>query len=139
MNLLSMLDGNSEHLGESKATVELFKKIEAAQPDFASSIYDLADKALIEAEEYALAKKYLGDPNARFSAAKRNFDSGIQFAKTSRHGDASRRAFESIFTDEVVRLITVLDKTGDGPLAREIQSKALVGLDSPTIRNAISK
>jgi ribosomal protein S28E/S33 len=51
----------------------------------------------------------------------------------------SRKAFERIFADEIVRIITVLDRTGDSGQAREVQSKALIVLDSPAIRNAIQK
>ncbi len=129
----------NDHLGESEATVDLFKKLEAAQSEFAASIYDLADESLIAAREYGLARKYLGDPMSRLTKAKRRFDEGMQYAKTSRSGDASRKAFESIFTDEVVRIVTVLDKTGDSDRAREIQSKALAVLESPAIRNAINQ
>ena len=138
-DLFNDVEAINKCLGESKATVELFKKIEAAQPGFASSIYDLADEALFKAQEYDLAKKCLGDPKAKFSTAKANFDQGMQFARTSRNGDATRRAFESIFTHKVVRIIVVLDKTGDRTVAQEIQSDALAVLDNPAIRGAISK
>ena len=75
----------------------------------------------------------------RFETAKRQFEDGMRYAKTSQKEDASRRAFENIFTDRVVRIIKVLDKSGDHDQAREIRSKALVILDNPTIRNAISQ
>jgi hypothetical protein len=42
-----------------------------------------------------------------------------------------------IFTEEVVRIITVLDKTDDRAAAQAIQLKALTVLDNPDIRNAI--
>ncbi len=138
-NLFHDVESINEYLDESAATVELFKKIEVAQPDFAASVYDLADKALIATGEYALAKRYLGNPITRFETAKRQFEDGMRYAKTSQKDDASRRAFERIFTDRVVRIIRVLDKSGDQDQAREIQSKALVVLDNSTIRNAISR
>jgi tetratricopeptide (TPR) repeat protein len=129
----------NDHLGEPRATVDLFKKLEAAQPEFAGSVYDLADESLIAAREYGLARKYLGDPMSRLTNAKRRFEEGMHYVKTSRSGDASRKAFESIFSDEIVRIVTALDKTGDSDMAREIQSKALAVLESPAIRNAINQ
>jgi hypothetical protein len=66
----------NDHLVESKDTVDLFRKIEVRQPEFAASIYDVADEALIDAGEYALAKKYLGDPMARFAAATQTLRQG---------------------------------------------------------------
>jgi hypothetical protein len=127
----------NHYLGESRATVELFKNIEAAQLDFATSIADLADEALFEAKEYAVERKYLGDPFAKFEAAKRVFDDGREYAKTSGMPERSRQAFEIIFTKDIVRLIVVLDKTGDGAAARQIQSKALAICSRPEIKNAL--
>ena len=127
----------NQHLGETKSTVELFKRIEAVDPDFAGRIYDIASEALLQAREYALAKKYLGDPTNRLATAKRNLEEGMAFVKTGKNGDATRRAFESIFTDEVVRLITLLKETDENAGARNIQTEALKTLDSDAIRNAI--
>lgn len=133
------VDSINDHLGESKTTVDLFKKLEAKQPEFAASIYDLADEAIVSAQEYDLARKYLGDPGSRLTNAKRQFEEGLEFANKRQNDDVSRKAFERIFADEVVRIITVLDKTGDSVKAREIQSKALDVLESPAIRDAIKK
>jgi ribosomal protein S7 len=63
----------------------------------------------------------------------------MKFAKTSKSGDAPRRAFEGIFTDEVVRIITVLRETGDKTGAKKIQTEALKTLDNATIRNAVQE
>jgi tetratricopeptide (TPR) repeat protein len=137
-DLFHDVESINEYLDESAATVALFKKIEGKQPDFAASVYDLADEALILAGEYALARKYLGDPMFRFETAKRHFEDGMRYAKTSEREEASRRATEHIFTDEIVRIVNVLDKAGDQDRAREIQSKALAVLNNPTIRGAIT-
>lgn len=126
----------NHYLGESESTVRLFKEIEAARPEFAKSVYTLADKALIAAGEYALARKYLGDPIAYYEEAQRKFEKGMLYAKTGQNGEAARKAFESNFTDAVIRVITVLDKTDEPKQAREIQSKALAVLDRPEIRDA---
>ena len=129
----------NEELGESLATVEAFKKIQAARPDFASSVAELADKALFDAKEYELERKYLGDPVARFDSLKRNLDCGIEYAKTCEAASRSRQAFEHNFTHDVVRLIVLLDKTGDRDIARQIQTKALAACDNAAIRAALSK
>lgn len=124
-------------LTEPKATVELFIKIEAANPEFAASIYSVAEEDLVAAQEYTLARKYLGDPLTRFAEASQRLDRGREYART-RNSEASRQAHESIFTERVVRIITVLDKTGDPELARAIQSKALAVLDNSQIRDTLS-
>jgi tetratricopeptide (TPR) repeat protein len=138
-NLFNDVESINQHLGEMAPTVELFKRLEAVNPKFASDVYDLADEALVQAGEYALAKKYLGDSRKRLAVAKRNFNEGIEFAQTSKNGDASRQASEQIYTDEVVRIITVLRETGDKTGAKNIQTEALKTLDNPAIRNALKE
>jgi hypothetical protein len=129
----------NEELGESLAAVEAFKKIQAARPDFASSVAELADKALFDAKEYELERKYLGDPLTRFDCLKRNLDFGIDYAKTRGAASRSRQAFEYNFTHDVVRLIMLLDRTGDKDTARQIQAKALAACDNAAIRTALSE
>ena len=128
----------NDYLKDTSATVELFKKLDGTHPEFAVSVFDLADESLIAAREYALAKKYLGDPMKRFATAKQRFDQGMKYAASSRMLDASRKAYENIFTKETVGIITLLDKTGDSQLAREVQSKALAVLNNPAIRNSLT-
>ena len=129
----------NEHLGESHATVETFKKIDSARPEFASSVADLADQSLFEAKEYALERKYFGDPFGKFETAKRMLDDGRECAKTSRMPDLNRQVYENHFTKEIVRLIVVLDRTGDASAARQIQTKALATCSRPEIKNALEQ
>jgi hypothetical protein len=129
----------NENLGESLATVEAFKKIQAARPDLASSVAEIADKALFDAKEYELERKYLGDPWCRFDLFKCNLDFGIEYAKTHGASSRSRQASEHNFTHDVVRLIVLLDKTGDRDTASQIQAKALAACDNAAIRAALSE
>lgn len=129
----------NEHLGDSVATVELFKRLERSQAPFAASVYDLAEEALIRAKEFPLARKYLVDPAASLGKARDRFQKGLQYASKGRNADAHRQAFESIFTDRAIQIITILNKTGSPDQALAIQSEALAVLDNPEIRNAISR
>lgn len=127
----------NEHLKEPVATVDLFRTLDRTQPEFAASVYEMVEKALIAVEEFGLAKQYLVDPTSRLNAARQTFELGLGYAKSRGSDDKMRKTFESLFAAEIVRIITVLDKTGDSDVAREIQSKALSVLDNPDIRNAI--
>jgi len=129
----------NEGLGESLATVEAFKKIQATRPDFASSVAEIADKALFDVKDYEMERKYLGDPWCRFDSLKCNLDFGMEYAKTRGASSRSRQAFEHIFTHDVVRLIVLLDKTGDRDTARQIQAKALAACDNEAIRATLSE
>ncbi len=127
----------NRRLNDSEATVALFKRIDKMNARFASAIYDLVDEDLIAHEEYALARKHLGDPARRFGAARRNFKWGMSFAKTSTCKEASERAHKAIFIADVVSIITVLDNGGERRAAKQIQSEALAILNAPVIRKAI--
>ena len=98
---------------------------------------DAIDEAITKAN-FPAAKTLLGNPDARFLKAKQNFQLGMRHAATSSLGQVSSNAVESIFTDEVLRIIIVLDKTGDQQKAKEIQSEALGLLNSTNIANAIT-
>ena len=98
---------------------------------------DSLDEAIAK-RDYAAAKVILGDVKAEFSTAKKNFRLGMQHAATSSMGQASKDAVESIFTDKVVRILVVLDKTGDHVQAKQLQSEALTILTNSTIAHAIN-
>jgi hypothetical protein len=128
----------NEHLGDERSTALLFKQIEARNPAFAGSLYEAAEKSLIAAGEYPLARKYMGDPQEPFATAANNFESGLVFAaKQSQNSGIARKAIEEIFSERVVRLVTVLARTGDSPGARGIQTEALKHLDNEAIKNAL--
>ena len=57
-DLFHDVESINDHLGEMKATVELFKTIDASQPDFAASVYELAVESLVVFQELELARKY---------------------------------------------------------------------------------
>ena len=130
----------NSYLREPEKTVALFKRIESADPAFAGTIYGRADEELISAGEYALARKYLGDPLRHLEKARQNFESGIAFSKRQSAPETQqlmRRTTEQLFEAKAVRIIVVLAKTGDAKLARDLQSKALAVLDSPGIKSAL--
>lgn len=125
------------HLGVPYETVNLFELLDLKNPKFAASVYDIASKSLFEAEKYVIARKYLGDPLVRLERAKENYLSGIEFSKKRGNDSSSRGAFERIFTNEVVRLIIILDKSGERKNAMNIQALALEIKNDEAIKNAL--
>ncbi|HXJ61259.1 MAG TPA: hypothetical protein VNU68_31835 [Verrucomicrobiae bacterium] len=136
-DLFNEVEAINRHLNDFNSTIELFKRIETTNPSFAFAIYDLVDEALLHGREYALAKKHLGDPQKHLAAAQLDFEEGMDYAATCDSPDALRRAYESIFTECVLRLIKVLDESDDLVEAKRIQSEALKTLDNHAIRDAI--
>jgi hypothetical protein len=58
-------------------------------------------------------------------------------AKHSENGGMARQATEEIFSERVVRLITVLARSGDSPGAHRIQSEGPNLLDNEAIKHAL--
>ena len=128
----------NDHLGDPKSTALLFRQIEARNAGFAGSVYDVAEESLLAADEYGLARKYLGDAWVRFATATNHYEQGLRFARMqSENADIARKAEETIFSGRVVRLLAVLDKTGDPAEAHAIQTESLKLLDNEKIRNAL--
>jgi hypothetical protein len=121
----------NENLNEVNATVDLFKRIDTSNPEFASEVYKITEEALVRAHEYALARKYLGDPKERLAADERILDEDVQ------GHPPGRPIFEKLFAANVVRIITILRETEAHAAAKEIQTEALTTLDSETIREAL--
>lgn len=125
----------NEYLKESKRTAEIFKWYDAIHPEFAASIYGHSEKALFEAQEYSLAKKYSGNLELRYSKVKSDFQKDLSEKMSSE----SPKKLEKNFSDQVVMLITMLEKYGDLKLARKIQADALSILENASsIKAAIT-
>jgi len=127
------------YLKEQRATVELFKEIGDANYSFAVSVYDWVDDALIEAREFALARKYLGDPIKRLATASLHYEKGVRYIETSQDNNLKSEVYAPLFVDRVVRLITVLKEAGDMADAQKIQARALKVVDSTVIRDAFDE
>ena len=127
----------NDNLREIVKTVELFEYFHKKNPQFAESVFDIANDSLFINKQYSLARKYLGNPKERLDIAKQYYEKGFQ--RYTRNNDKELpKAYETIFVDEIIRLITILDKSGEQKIATEIQTEALKVLDSPEIRNSVT-
>ena len=124
------VDAINNALGEPRTTVELFKKIDAANPDLAARVYSGASRTLVAMGESALVRKYMPDPSEQLRSARDILE------LSRKHGSANA---ERLFTDQMVRLITTLETIGDRERALEIQAEALKVVDSPAIRDAVQQ
>lgn len=129
----------NEHLGDQKATVDLFKSLDSELPLFAKQVYELAEESLVNQNEFFLASKYITDPVSRLKKAQSQYLEGMKFAATSRNKNASKQAFESIFVNKVVRLLVVLRESNREDDALAVGELALQTLDAPEIRAVFTR
>ena len=135
--LLSDVASINSHLDTQDATVALFKYIDGTTLPLLLQSMGLLIMQLSLRRSMASQKKYLGDPMKRITLARSVYDAGMRSAGTSRDNEWSNKAFEAIFTNDIVMIITVLDNTGDSETARKIQFKALSILASPEIEKTL--
>lgn len=126
----------NQYLKQTDSTVELFKKLDKSSPQFAAQVYPIAEEAIVKVGDYRLARKYVTNPMARLKGAQSRLESGLDRVKSRSPGNPARQAYERIFTDEVVRLITILKNNADTDAAKKVQEEALKSLDNAQIRNA---
>lgn len=124
----------NEALEDYKATVTLFKQLDSANPRFATAVYDIAEDALVYEWEYSLARKYLGDPVERLKAAKQSYLESISPPNT-----ASRSGLRRLFVRKALRVIKILNESGDADMAKTIQAEALKIVDDDELRTALPK
>lgn len=119
-------------LGEQRATYELFKQFEACMPDLARKQAFLALAAIIEAEDYAMAERYLPDPLHQLD--KLNTLAG-QMPLLAPAGSAPRLGAElSNFMKDVRMRNTLLRGLGRDSEADALQQGALAGIDADDMR-----
>ena len=114
--------------------VDIVKWISAVHPDSLSIIYDRVVGLLIEVKDYGLARKCLGSPLSRVSSIAAEFDKA-KYSVAKPGYKARYEAAEKDFTDRVLKLLVILDKSGEQTLAREIQVAMLDIFESPAIRD----
>jgi hypothetical protein len=109
-------------LDENDETVRLFKVMDQEQSSFAKRCWIFAEKVIIEAQQYTLASKYVGDPMQQFIAAKGLID----YQKNH-------------LVEETLKLIAVSLSVGDDDTAYEIRAAALAIVDDYRLHRAIAE
>jgi hypothetical protein len=128
-------------LGEERATHDLFVRIDIQAPALAEQCADLALPAIAAAEDFTLARRYLGDPAARVSALAANLNAYTgELVKTG--GTSSAPALLSFvlnYTKEVRLVIEVLRRQDEYELAEQVAQAALDELKSDALRDAVQR
>lgn len=138
-------DNINRVLGESKRTVELFRKLDQTQPALAKTIWIYADHTLIENGEYALALKYGPTQEVRWNLLRErmkkeispdfarsilslsNKDKEIPAEKIEKFQKQMVHYFQSM---EIAPLVKLCNATGEKQLAGEIETQSKTMIES---------
>jgi hypothetical protein len=128
-------------LGEERATHDLFVRMDVQMPALAEQCADLALPALAAAEDWPLARRYLGDPVARVKALAANLNGYTQ--ELVRTGNTSSApallSFVLNYTKEVRLIADVLRRQGEEEVADQAVAAALDELTSDALRDAVQR
>ena len=126
-------------LGEEARTVALFTKLDAGNPPLAARFADLARPALIRAERYDLAGKYV-DPEG-FDQAVDSYERTLALADGQ--GDAAAAATRDFavrhFENQAATTVALLARTGRAAAAGSIAEKAAGVRDDPAFRRSLDE
>ena len=108
-------------LSEPEQTVSLFELLDKEQPNFARRCWVFAERSVLQAKQYDLAAKYMGDPMQQFLEVKGLIDHQ-----------------KNNLVEESLKLIALSLSVGDNDTAYEIRTAALAIVDDFRLHSAIS-
>lgn len=134
-------------LGEDGKTVDLFKTLDAKQPEVAAACFQQAKPALFAANQYGTIRKYLGDPVKAFDNILKMYNtmgslSSIAVPNESANFKALRdstlhKVIANKLITESMQLIQYAVAINDMKSAKEIQKKALALVKDDRLNHAL--
>ena len=125
-------------LKEDDKTKELFSWLDANNPSFAKSVFDIAEPSLIKAKEYRLCDKYL-DTDAAFKRLLGLYREHKRIAEKPKFGKDMREFGEEAFLHGTTTLVALLTVNGRKDEAKQIAAKALSEWDNPDFKARLEK
>ena len=124
----------NRELKEDSKTIELFRKLDKDHPALAERCWIFARRNVMEAKDYALARKYSKDIASELGMI---ITLHQEVAKNNSYDADYKRWSDNDFVEKTLVLIHRALEIEDFDAAREIQAKALIVLNDDRIRNAV--
>jgi serine/threonine protein kinase/signal peptidase I len=131
-DLFSDVNSINSYLSQDDATYALFKTLDAKDPKLAQQCYFYAESLLVQKGEYALCRKYMGDPEFRFNLIQ------ICWKPELNNSEMMKKSANDRFVGETRQLIEILVATGDKVVAEKIRDQAVFLLDDTRLHSAVS-
>jgi hypothetical protein len=129
----------NEHLGDFRATYELFLQLRANNPTLAEECAGLAMPAIVNAKDYGLARELVGDPAGKIRKWSSVLNQDIaDLAKEPPREAPVQDAYVHIYAERVGLLLTVLNGVGEHAHANSIRQVALASVESAAVREAVA-
>jgi hypothetical protein len=130
----------NELLGNEEATYESFRSINRANPAFAARCATMALPAIVRAFDFALARKFVPDPEKSIDNLASAFNHAISWntrnVKTKELVDDLNSAIQD-YAKHVGMLIRIVSMTGESEQGNELERQAISLVETSGLRKAV--
>jgi len=119
-------------LNEPEKSVALFEALDRKQPELAQKCWPRIRLAVIEANKFALAGKYIRNPLEALTELQEKHDENA--AKFPQGGSRFRTWNDDNFVTEVLALVKFTDQTGQLDLSKKIREAAQIVVPDPRLK-----
>ena len=129
----------NEYLGCALQTHRLFHTMSQSRPELAERCAHLALPAVLEAKDYGLAERFMGDPHTEIAHWSRHLNGELNRRRQRRFSHAPRITAEiHIYAANVDRLLTISKGRGRLAEARTLERFAVDSVKATTIRDDVA-
>jgi hypothetical protein len=130
----------NEHLECEAATYDLFVILEAKHPEFAARCAPLALPAIVNARDFAMARRYTPSPIDTLQKYGHELNRDIEELARLPPSKAPRlKAYVSIYAGQVRLLLQILKGTKERKVAQQVRAQAVALVKSLSVRRAVRK
>jgi hypothetical protein len=129
----------NSHLGDQRATYELFRQLREVQPGVADACADLAWETAAAFDDFGLARTCIDDPSTRVRAWTDELTETISFIRAEVPGPSAELedTTSAMFAERVALLLRVLTNVGEPAEAARIRAGVLGAVEDPSVRNLV--
>lgn len=128
----------NEHLEDFNRTKDTFIWLDTNTPDFAKSVFDIAEPDLVRTKEYRLCGKYL-DPDTSFERIRNLYQDQIKIGQEPEFGEDLSDFPKKYFSNESATLVALLAVNGRTNDANHVAAEAEKILNDSAFKALLEK
>jgi hypothetical protein len=129
----------NSHLGDRRATYEVFRQLREMQPGVADACADLAWETAAVFDDFVLARTCIDDPSTQLRVWADELNESISFTRADVPGPQAELEDEisAEFARRVALLLRVLTHVGEAASAAVLRASVLDAVEDPSVQNLV--
>jgi hypothetical protein len=129
----------NSHLGDQRATYDLFRQLREVQPGVAGTCADFVWETAATFDDFALARTCIDDPSTRLRAWTDELNETVSFIRAKVPGRPAELEDTTcaMFAERVVLLLRVLANVGETAEAAVLRGGILGAVEDPSVRDLV--